>query len=158
MLEIIELLHAMATLAMVAIIWFVQCVHYPLFQFVGAAAFTTYEAAHIQRISWLVAPAMLVELGTALLLAVLGSPRSTAWEVWVGLGLLAVIWGSTSRVVIDNKDGAEGRGGHVAARRLARGNAKANRAPFPGAVSTMSSPPWFATTERQIASPIPTPS
>ena len=95
MLEIVELLHAVATLAMVAIIWFVQCVHYPLFQFVGAAAFTSYEAAHVQRITWLVAPTMFVELGTALVLAVLGSPRLSSWELWVGLGLLAVIWGST---------------------------------------------------------------
>ena len=42
------LIHVAATLAMSGVIWFIQIVHYPLLTLVGAAGFTTYEAAHIR--------------------------------------------------------------------------------------------------------------
>lgn len=85
------LLHAAATLFMVGVIWFVQIVHYPLFSRVGEAGFSDYERHHAQRTTWVVAPPMLVELGTAM---------TVVWYVggalaWCGLLLLALVWAST---------------------------------------------------------------
>ena len=94
----LEVVHIVSTFWMVATIWFVQIVHYPLFRQVGDAAFVRYEEEHVQRITWVVAPFMLVELGSAVtLLPVLGVETRTGW---IGLGLLAVIWLSTFLVQV----------------------------------------------------------
>ncbi|MCB9603764.1 MAG: hypothetical protein H6721_30520 [Sandaracinus sp.] len=89
------LAQVVSTYGMVAVILFVQLVHYPLFAQVGAAGFARYEALHTQRISWIVVPLMLVEALTAL--ALLGTDVSFAsrHERWVGLGLVALAWGVT---------------------------------------------------------------
>lgn len=89
--------HAAATWALVGLTWTVQLVHYPLFAQVGADTFRSYHARHIRQISWIVAPLMAVELGTAALLIVLG-----AREPWLlgSLVPLAFIWLATWRVQI----------------------------------------------------------
>lgn len=86
------LTHVAATWWMVAVIWFVQWVHYPLFANVGAEAFSRYEAAHVSRITPLVMIPMLVELGTGIALA-LRQPSLPG--VWVAAGLIAFVWGVT---------------------------------------------------------------
>ncbi len=93
------LAHAVSTWMMTAIIWFVQLVHYPLFLHVGEQAFTTYESVHVRRITWIVAPLMLLEALTSVLLLVTveGSSRAVAW---IGAGLLAIIWGSTAMIQV----------------------------------------------------------
>lgn len=88
----ILLLHAAATIAMCGIIWFVQVVHYPLFQRVGKRGFSEYENIHERLTARVVAPTMLVEAVTATAL-VIGLP--TELLAWWGLGLLIVIWAST---------------------------------------------------------------
>ncbi len=45
-LVILLAVHLAATAAMTGLIWFVQVVHYPLFDLVGRAQFVGYEAAH----------------------------------------------------------------------------------------------------------------
>lgn len=90
------LTHLATTLGMVAVIWFVQLVHYPLFARVGAREFPVYEAWHQTRISWIVVPLMLAELGTAGLLALHGElPWAPRWERVAGLGLVLAVWGVT---------------------------------------------------------------
>ena len=87
----LALAHSVSTIAMCAIIWFVQLVHYPLFARVGSDSFRAYEAEHVRRITWIVAPLMLIELA------------SSAWLVFddpntakiAGLALVGVIWAST---------------------------------------------------------------
>ena len=49
-----------STLFMTGLIWFVQVVHYPLFDRVGAARFVPYHAAHSRRTSWVVAAPMAI--------------------------------------------------------------------------------------------------
>lgn len=86
---------------MTAIIWFVQWVHYPLFARVGADAFQAYERDHIERITWIVAPLMVIELVTAI--ALMFQPfqgAQPAWLLWSGLVLLAAIWASTFLVQV----------------------------------------------------------
>ena len=83
--------HTAATLFMTGLIWFVQVVHYPLFGQVGCAGFPTYERLHSRNTAWVVGPPMLVELGTAILVAMtVGGTLASS-----GLALVAVIWGST---------------------------------------------------------------
>ena len=66
--DVIPFAHAAATGVMTGLIWFVQVVHYPLLARVGAASFVEYERAHVRRTTWVVAPAMLVEAATAIVL------------------------------------------------------------------------------------------
>ena len=62
------LTHAAATWALVGLIWTVQLVHYPLFGSVGRDRFKDYHARHTRNITWIVAPLMFTELGTAVIL------------------------------------------------------------------------------------------
>lgn len=76
---------------MVGLIWIVQLVHYPLFAQVGRSAYPDYHRAHTSRITWIVAPAMLIEailtVGCVLSLPSVFSALAAA--------LLAVAWLST---------------------------------------------------------------
>lgn len=76
---------------MTGLIWFVQVVHYPLMSAVGASGFAAYHAAHSRLTTLVVGPLMLMEAACAVWIA-LERPSTVAW---VGLGLLAVVWGAT---------------------------------------------------------------
>jgi len=86
---------------MTGIIWFVQIVHYPLFLKVPAGGFVAYEQSHTVRTGFVVAPLMLLELGTALGLLLVS--LSSRGNDTVGLSplhlsalaCLLLIWGST---------------------------------------------------------------
>ncbi len=81
---------------MTGVIWMVQLVHYPLFAFADRARFGAMAAAHADRITWIVGPAMLVELATALWL-VARPPLGVSRPLLAGgLALLVVIWLSTA--------------------------------------------------------------
>lgn len=99
-MKVLLLTHAAATLIMFGVILIVQVVHYPLFSQVGAAHYTTYQAQHMTRITWIVFPAMVAELVTAGLLVGWRPPAIPAWQAWVGLGLVGVIWASTAFVQV----------------------------------------------------------
>ena len=81
-----------STLPLVGLIWTIQLVHYPLFELVGEESQVDYQKQHMNRITWVVAPLMLIELVTVGLLWVLAP-----FDVWaiVGALLVAVIWAST---------------------------------------------------------------
>lgn len=95
---VVLLTHAAATLVMMGVILVVQLVHYPLFQYVGAARYDVYQAEHMRRITWIVAPAMTLELGTAVWLVVAPPTGVPTGVVWVGLALIVLIWASTGLV------------------------------------------------------------
>lgn len=94
------LAHLFATLTMFGVIWTVQLVHYPLFAGVGVDGFPAYEAAHKARITWIVLPAMLLELSTAIALVWRRPDVLPGWAVWLGLGLVGVVWVSTAFVQV----------------------------------------------------------
>jgi hypothetical protein len=91
----------MAAAMMTGIIWFVQVVHYPLFQKIPGPAFPAYEAVHTVRTGWVVAPLMLVELGSALALLIVRLPSGGMAPAAIdplhlaALGCLLLIWAST---------------------------------------------------------------
>ena len=53
--------HLVATVFMVGLIWFVQVVHYPLFDRISGDASIQYAAEHQRRTAWVVGLPMLVE-------------------------------------------------------------------------------------------------
>ena len=80
---------------MTGIIWFVQLVQYPSFAQVDPASFPSFHTHHSSAISILVGPLMFAEAITAV--AFLWSPLrvQTGWQIWLGIGLLGIIWAST---------------------------------------------------------------
>ena len=100
LLEPLLLLHAGATLFMTGVIWFVQVVHYPLFLRVGEGHFHAYSQEHQRRTTWVVAPVMLLEMGTAIGLTVRQPAGPERLAAWIGLGLLAAIWLSTALIQV----------------------------------------------------------
>lgn len=88
-------LHLSATAFMAGLIWFVQIVHYPLFDHVGASAFVEYEALHTRLTSFVVGPAMAIEGVSALLIAGWYRDDVGLGLALTGLVLLAVIHAST---------------------------------------------------------------
>lgn len=97
--QLLVVLHAVPTLYLCGLIWFVQVVHYPLFAAVGEREFVAYEQAHCRRIAPIVLPPMVVELGLALWLWFAAPPALAPWAA-MGLGLLVIVWGSTFLVQV----------------------------------------------------------
>lgn len=88
------LLNAASTWGMVGVIWFVQLVHYPLFAGYTGDGFRQAMLDHQRRTTWVVAPLMLTEGVTSAALLVLLS----GWQVWLGVGCVAVWAFSTAAV------------------------------------------------------------
>lgn len=91
-------LHCVATWALAGLIWTVQLVSYPLFGRVGREAFPSYHAAHMQRITLVVAPLMLAEVATAAWLV--ASPGGGGYLILASLPLLGLTWLSTALVQV----------------------------------------------------------
>ena len=93
--EAVLIAQAVATFAMVGLVWFVQIVHYPLFALVPESVRRTYETAHANRMTLVVAPLMLLEAATALALAVEPPPGVGRVLPLTGIVLLGLVWAST---------------------------------------------------------------
>ena len=107
LVQIVLLLHFASTWAMVGLIWFVQIVHYPLFAQVGRDEFPLYERRHKAWTTWIVAPLMLTELLTAIVLCV--------WRPVVAGSLARLVWTRTGhRQLAFHRllAGARSRGSH----------------------------------------------
>lgn len=118
----ILLSHFAATWSMVGVIWFVQLVHYPLLQRVGQESFVQYELDNTRRTTWVVAPLMLVELATAVFLAIRPPTDELAAVAWLGAGAVAAIWLSTALVQVPLHRRLSHRFDEVDARRLVATN------------------------------------
>lgn len=92
------ILHAALTFMLLGLILTIQLVHYPLFARVGAPTWPTYEREHQSRITYLVGPLMLAELLSAAWLALRQPPALPSRSLWLGLGLVLLIWLSTALV------------------------------------------------------------
>jgi len=85
-------LQVFATIFMTGLVWFVHVVHYALYARVGPGAFANYQGEHISRTVRVVAPVMILEVVSAMLLLIMRPSYVPEWSVWLGLALLAVIW------------------------------------------------------------------
>ncbi len=90
-MHIVLLIHFLATSFMTGVIWFCQVVHYPLFRHIPQDAFCDYEQKNMVT-GYVVVPAMLIELGSCLLL--LWLDFSVLYIL--NTALLGVIWISTA--------------------------------------------------------------
>lgn len=108
-MKLIFLLHLATTLWMTGVIWFVQIVHYALFDGVGAAGFGRYAARHGRLTTSVVAPLMLAEALTGLTL-LFDRPPSFEWgQALFGFALIVVVWLSTVFIQVP-QHGALARG------------------------------------------------
>ena len=80
-----------STSFMVGVIWVIQLLHYPSFHFINDQKYVDFQHFHMQRISFIVIPAMLVELASGLLLAYFFRSSLTI----ILLAFLLGIWGIT---------------------------------------------------------------
>jgi len=96
----ILLANVVATLFMVGLIWMVQVVHYPLFDDVGPENYVKYQQRHQSNITYIVGPVMLVELVTAVMLFWYPIEGVNQSLVYVGIGLVVLIWISTALVQV----------------------------------------------------------
>lgn len=119
---VLLLIHAGATLVMVGVIWFVQVVHYPLFELASERRFERFAAEHQRRTSLVVVPLMLTEAGTALALLVAPPLGLGRGPLWLGMLLLVVIWLSTGLLQVPLHRHLLGGREDAAIRRLVVGN------------------------------------
>ncbi len=94
-----------STVFMTGLIWFVQIVHYPLFNRVPAEVFVAYEQTHTQLTGRVVAAPMLLEALSTVALLGLAPSYLNAWVSGTGLALLGVIWLSTAVLQIPCHNG-----------------------------------------------------
>ncbi len=88
---------------MTGLIWIVQMVHYPLMSRVGEDTWLEYERSHMARITWIVAPLMLLEAAACGLCLVMVLTGTTETDGLAGslnaqivlVLLLASAWVST---------------------------------------------------------------
>lgn len=116
------ILHVAATLSMVGLIWFVQVVHYPLFSQVGREGFRRYEMDHQRLTAYVVAPLMLTEMASALMLLWYPPLAIAGTAVWVGFLLLTAIWLMTYAIQVPQHASLVLRYDSDTHRRLVRGN------------------------------------
>ena len=88
-------LNLASTWYMVGLIWLIQLVHYPLFNYVGSEEFIVFHDNHKILITPVVGIVMIVELVTSVI--ILFQPHSGIrnWLSIVGIILLGIIWSST---------------------------------------------------------------
>jgi hypothetical protein len=96
-LDRLLVLHLIVCAFLCGLIWVVQLVHYPLFDRVDRAMFPSFESAHSTRITWVVAPVMLAEAATAVLLLVTAlRAGADARIAMFNLAGVVAIWAATA--------------------------------------------------------------
>lgn len=86
----LELIHLIATAMMVSIIWIIQILHYPTFLFVDKKHYTEFQIFHMNNISYLIIPIMLLELLTGLYILLYNNMINFYFSA--SFGLLILIW------------------------------------------------------------------
>ena len=95
MKNLIFLAHLGTTLYLVGVIWLVQLLVYPAMANAGADGYAAYHNLHTSRITPVVAPAMIIELLTAIYFVFAPDETIDHRYFWCGLALVLIIWTST---------------------------------------------------------------
>ena len=82
--------HLVCTSVMVGIIWVIQLVHYPSFHFIRKDIYASFQKFHTDKIAIIVAPVMLIELITGVLLIYMETNIDIV--LIVSLVILLAIW------------------------------------------------------------------
>ena len=88
-------LNLASTWYMVGLIWLIQLVHYPLFNYVGLEEFIVFHENHKILITPVVGIVMIVELVTSVIILFQPHCGIRNWLSIVGIILLGIIWSST---------------------------------------------------------------
>ena len=97
--ELVFQIHLLCTHAMIGLIWFVQVVHYPMFDSVGEKQFTDYQIRHMRLTTYIVSPFMIGEFIT--LFWLFSIPQFFSNQLFlVSSGLFVVIWVSTAALQV----------------------------------------------------------
>ena len=80
-----------STSVMSGVIWVIQLLHYPSFHFIDDQKYIEFQHFHMQRISFIVIPVMIIEFASALLLAYFFRSSLTI----ILLALLLGVWAVT---------------------------------------------------------------
>ncbi|NIL97856.1 MAG: hypothetical protein GTO53_08960 [Planctomycetales bacterium] len=86
------LVNLAATLMMVGLIWFVQIVHYPLFEHAEGPQFKALARDHQRLTTWVVAPLMITELVTAAALIYWRPPNIGNASTLLAFAIVVLIW------------------------------------------------------------------
>jgi hypothetical protein len=81
---------------MSGLVVFVHVVHYPLLNRIDPETWISAHREHIQRTTWLVAPAMLIEMAAAVAWLVI----DPGWISGIAFALIAVAWISTFAIQV----------------------------------------------------------
>ena len=87
-IHILSDVHFISTSLMVGIIWVIQLLHYPAFHFIKEIDYVEFQHFHMQRISFIVVPVMILEFFSAFILAY----YIQSDLLILCLGILIVIW------------------------------------------------------------------
>ena len=86
------LCHLIFTSIMTGVIWVIQIVHYPSFHFIEKELYTAFQKFHMNSISLIVVPVMILELATGVLLLA-GNSKNIL--IIISFSLLILIWAIT---------------------------------------------------------------
>ncbi len=84
--------HLIFSAIMVGVIWVIQLVHYPSFHFIDKDIYDSFQKFHMNKISIIVIPVMILELVTGFLLLI-GNSKNIL--IIISFGILILIWGIT---------------------------------------------------------------
>lgn len=85
-------IHLFSCWFMTGAIWLVQVLIYPNFRIIGQTEFKNFHKFHLNRITWVVAPFMVLELVTALWLAL----NFQTFMFYLNLVSVLTLWGLTA--------------------------------------------------------------
>ena len=89
-MEVTLILNLFSSFFLCGLIWTVQLVHYPSFHGFEKETYHEWMSLHKSRISFIVLPVMLTELGSSILLAISETTYSVLHQT--GLGIVVLIW------------------------------------------------------------------
>lgn len=96
--------------AALVLIWLVQLVIYPAFGYMSVTDFQTWHPVYTSRVTLVVMPIMLSQLGLYAYLAL----QHPAWAVWLGLAFILAAWAVTFFWAIPLHSALDGGGDHHA--------------------------------------------
>ena len=93
------------------LIWLVQLVIYPVFSELAAADFQRWHPVYTQRVTLVVMPVMLGQVAVY----ALSFYYQPTWDLWLGAGLIAAVWGVTFFQAVPLHGSLDGGGDHLPA-------------------------------------------
>ena len=79
-------IHFASTAVMVGVIWVIQLLHYPTFYYIEKNNYSQFQKFHMNRISYIVIPAMVIEMLSGIMLVIIND------DFIISFSLLVCIW------------------------------------------------------------------